>query len=175
MSPLDFEKYSLEILKSNVRGFENVKFQHDVKIETDDGNYQIDGFIEFEVMGVKYKTLVECKHYKKPISREVVQKVYDNLRALGAQKGIIISTSNFQSGAILYARKHGIALIQMTEAGEQYCTRAYNVIVNHPRVPSNGGNTYIGVMIGCGENGIGVTCSYLSGNSDTLYNFLKSM
>lgn len=175
MSPTDFEKYSLEILKCNVGDLENVKFQHDIKIEANDGNYQIDGYIEFEVMGVKYKTLVECKHYRKPISREIVQKVYDNLRAVGAQKGIIISTSNFQSGAILYARQHGIALIQMTEEGEQYCTRSYDVIVNHPRVPSNGGNTYIGVMIGCGDNGIDVTCSYLSNYSDALYKFLMNI
>ena len=57
-------------------------------------------------MGVLYKTIVECKHYKYPISREIVQKVYDNLRAIGAQKGIVVSTSNFQSGAIDYAKAH---------------------------------------------------------------------
>ncbi len=96
MQPVEFEKYVLNILESHFRGLENVKFVHDKKVKVCDGKYQLDGYIEFEVMGMLYKTIVECKHYKKPISREVVQKVYDNLRATGAQKGIIVSTSNFQ-------------------------------------------------------------------------------
>ena len=100
MSSIDFEKYALQVLKSKIKGLENVKFIHNKIIEAYDGNYQLDGYIEFEVMGVLYKTIVECKHYKYPISREIIQKVYDNLRAVGAHKGIVVSTSNFQSGAI---------------------------------------------------------------------------
>lgn len=69
-----------------------------------------------------YKTIVECKHYKYLISRESVQKVYDNLRAIGAQKEIVVSTSSFQSGTIEYAKAHGIALIQMTEAEDIFHT-----------------------------------------------------
>lgn len=173
MSPTDFEKYALQILESKTRGLDNVKFVHDKVVEAYDGNYQLDGYIEFEIMGVMYKTIVECKHYKYPISREIVQKVYDNLRAIGAHKGIIVSTSNFQSGAITYAKMHGIALIQMTETEDVYETRShYNVIVNHPFVPSNGGLPYIGVMIGSGVDGTGVTCAYLTPYSDKLKEFL---
>lgn len=89
-------------------------------------------------------------------------------------RGIVISTSNFQSGAIAYAKAHGIALIQMTEATEEtFLTRShYSVIVNHPYVPSNGGLPYIGVMIGSGIDDKGVTCSYLSPFSDKLEEFL---
>lgn len=173
MSPTDFEKYSLQILESKTKGLENVKFVHNKVVEAYDGNYQLDGYIEFEVMGVLYKTIIECKHYRYPISRDIVQKVYDNLRAIGAHKGIVISTSNFQTGAITYAKNHGIALIQMTEAGDLYEARSLcNVIMNHPYVPCNGGLPYIGVMIGCGEDGKGVTCSYLSPYSDKLEEFL---
>lgn len=67
-----------------------------------------------------------------------MQKVYDSLRAIGAQKGIIVSTSNFQSGAIDYAKVHGIALIQMTETENIFHTRChYSVVVNHFYVPKN--------------------------------------
>lgn len=38
----------------------NVKIIHNKVIEAYDGNYQLDGYIEFEVMGVLYKTIVEC-------------------------------------------------------------------------------------------------------------------
>lgn len=173
MTPVDFEKYALQILESKTKGLDNVKFVHNKVVEAYDGNYQLDGYIEFEVMGVLYKTIVECKHYKYPISREIVQKVYDNLRAIGAQKGIVVSTSNFQSGAIAYAKAHGIALIQMAQTEETFYTRShYNVVLNHPYVPNNGGLPYIGVMIGCGDDGKGVTCAYLSPYSDKLKEFL---
>ena len=87
MTPVDFEKYALQILESKTKGLDNVKFVHNKVVEAYDGNYQLDGYIEFEVMGVLYKTIVECKHYKYPISREIVQKVYDNLRAIRSTEG----------------------------------------------------------------------------------------
>lgn len=173
MSPSEFEKYSLEILKREIQGLNNVKLVHNKVIEAYDGNYQLDGYIEFEVMGVLYKTIVECKHYKKPITREIVQKVYDNLRAIGAHKGIVVSTSNFQSGAIKYAKMHGIALIQITETENSFCSRTrYNIVMNHPYTPSNEGLPYIGVMIGQGDDGIGIICSYLLRHSKVLEKFM---
>ena len=173
MEPSDFEKYSLQILKEQTEGLKNVKIIHNKIIEAYDGNYQLDGYIEFEAMGVLYKTIVECKHYKYPISREIVQKVYDNLRAVGAQKGIVISTSNFQSGAINYARIHGIALIQLTEAGNNYYTRSeMNVIMNHPYVPRNGSCPYTDVLQQESENGGGIMCSYLSRRTTKLKEYL---
>lgn len=40
-------------------------------------------------MGIRYVTLVECKHYKSAITREKVQVLYDKIRVVGANKGII--------------------------------------------------------------------------------------
>lgn len=175
MKPSEFEKYALQILEQQTEGLKNVKIVHDKVIEAYDGNYQLDGYIEFEAMGVLYKTIVECKHYKYPISREIVQKVYDNLRAVGAQKGIIISTSNFQSGAIKYAKIHGIALIQLTESGSEFATRGkMNVIMNHPRTPSNGGIPYIGVWQKTGIDDMGITCTYLTKGNKALQIFLDT-
>ncbi len=172
MTPEEFEKHSLLILTEKTKGLENVRIVHDKHIKAHDGNYQLDGYIEFEVMGVLYKSIVECKHYKKPISREIVQKLYDNLRATGAQKGILISSSNFQSGAIQYAQEHGIALIQLTEAGEDYSTRSrLNVVMMHSRTPYNDGIPYIGVLQQ--QNDIGISCSYLTKCSDALASFLR--
>lgn len=171
MSPTDFEKYCVQLLREQSAGLENCIFQHNKIISADDGNYQIDGFIEFSVMGITYKTLVECKHYKNSISREKVQVLYDKVRAIGAQKGILMSISNFQSGAIDYATKHGIALIQIIESGEQYCARAkLGTIVATPHVPHNYGCSYIGVM----QYGkVGMThCSYLSLGNMGLQKFL---
>ncbi|WP_027398702.1 restriction endonuclease [Anaerovorax odorimutans] len=173
MSPTDFEKYSLQVLNQQVKDLNNYKIQHNKIIEVDDGNYQIDGYIEFCLMGVTYKTIIECKHYKSSISREKVQVLYDKIRACGANKGILISSSNFQSGAIKYASKHGIALIQLTDAGEQYAMRAQlNVIMNDHRIPYNDGYPYIGVMQS--STGVGINCSYLSSKNLSLKKYLEN-
>ena len=173
LTPEEFEKYSLDILSEQSRNLENVKIEHNKWIEVSDGNYQIDGYIEFEVMGVKYKTIIECKHYKSSIPREKVQVLYGKIQSLGAQKGILISTSNFQSGAIEYAKVHGIALIQLTEADVHFEVRGrMNVIMQHGRTPYNNGKPYSGVLISKGDIG-GVSCSYLSRSNRSLEEFLK--
>ncbi|MBI6873436.1 restriction endonuclease [Clostridium aciditolerans] len=174
MSPTDFEKYSLQILLQQVKHLSDCKVQHNKIIEVDDGNYQIDGYIEFKLMGVTYKTIVECKHYKSSIPREKVQILYDKIRACGTNKGILISSSNFQSGAIEYASKHGIALIQLTDAGEQYVKRSqFNVITNSHQIPYNNGCPYIGVMQS--STGIGINCSYLSRTNLSLKAYLENI
>ena len=171
MTPTDFEKHSLNVLRQQFRNAENLKLQHNKIIEVDDGGFQIDGYIEFSLMGVLYKTLVECKHHKNNIKRETVQILFDKLRACGANKGILISSSNFQSGAIEYASKRGVALIQLTPSGSQYEVRNnINVIINAPKVPYNFGYPYIGVMVSSNTTGIG--CSYLSITNLSLINYI---
>lgn len=173
MTPEEFEKYSLDILKEQTKGLENLEVQHNVIIKKNDGNYQIDGKIQFDVMGVRYVTLVECKHYKSPITREKVQVLYDKIREIGANKGILISTSNFQIGAIKYAKEHGIALIQIVEADLTYEIRAKpNVIMmDAHKSLYNNGQPYIGIMqIG---SDCGFYCKYLRNGNTNLREFLN--
>ncbi|SHS97691.1 Restriction endonuclease [Mycobacteroides abscessus subsp. abscessus] len=173
ITPEEFEKYSLDLLTEQTQNLENLVIKHNVILETYDGNYQIDGYIEFTVMGIKYKTIVECKHYKSAITREKVQVLYGKIQSIGAQKGILISTSNFQSGAMEYARAHGIALIQITEAGTNFETRdQMNMIMNSGRKPFNYGKPYSGVLIRESDAG-GISCSYLSRYNYTLGEFLE--
>lgn len=53
-------------------------------MESYDGNYQIDGYIEFTVMGIKYQLIIKCKHYKSAITRKEVQVLYGKIQSLGA-------------------------------------------------------------------------------------------
>jgi len=171
MSPTEFEKHSLRILTEQLRDIEGCIFQHDKIIEVDDGNYQIDGYIEFELMGIKYKTLVECKHYRTSISREKVAVLYDKIRACGANKGVLVSSSNFQSGAIQYASKHGIALIQLTDVDSIYETRAAFISNNgFGPVKQQKMRSCVGIMqMG---NASKVSCSYLNNRETELKDFL---
>ena len=75
ISSAEFEKYALLILQQQMQGMVNCRFEHNKIIKVSDGNYQIDGYIEFSLMGVTYKTLVECKHYKTgPSFQSIVNK-----------------------------------------------------------------------------------------------------
>lgn len=124
ITPREFEllvKAYLQEIGSSINTF-NVK--HDVQLQREDGRYQIDVFVEFELLGSDFKVLIECKKHKDKVKRDVVQLLFDKIRATGAHKGMIFSTSGFQKGALLYARKHGIALIRIIEGKYTYFTKS---------------------------------------------------
>ena len=128
ISPTEFEELCLEILKSyaeaeHLSGF---SIQHNVFIPADDGTYQIDVYARFIAMGVEFKVITECKRYSSPIFREKVAVLADKVKSLGAHKGIMISTCGFQSGAYEYAKKHGIALLQIIDKNVLHIMNAAN-------------------------------------------------
>lgn len=88
-----------------------------------DGDYSIDVSVRFQFGGFDYVNLVEAKRHKNPIKRDVVQILDSKVRSVGAHKGIIFSTSPFQSGAIDFAGAHGIALVTVTEGRFTFSTR----------------------------------------------------
>ena len=88
--------------------------------------YEIDIVVRFEALGASFLVLVECKHHRSPIKRDTVQVLHDRIRETGAHKGLLFSTSSFQSGAIEYAQRHGVALIQIAEGKTSYFTRSFD-------------------------------------------------
>lgn len=113
LSPVEFEKWCTEILREYAveRNLQDFVIKHNEKVVASDGNYQIDIYAEFTALEVKFKVLCECKKYKNKVNREKVAVLHRKLDSIGAQKGIMISTGGYQSGAIEYAKEHGIALI----------------------------------------------------------------
>ena len=108
MTPTEFERCCLDILsgyaeEEHLNGFE---ITHNKIIKASDGRYQIDVYAEFTAMGARFKILCECKKYKYRVGREKVAVLHRKLDSIGAQKGILISTSDFQSGALEYAKAH---------------------------------------------------------------------
>ena len=77
-------------------------------------------------MKCKFKVLAECKKYNKAVSRDKVEILYSRLQSLGMNKGILISTSGFQSGAIQFAKSHGIALIQVSDKSIDFYSASAN-------------------------------------------------
>lgn len=115
ITPTEFEKYCKNILLgyAEKEKLPNFTITHDTKHRTHDGTYQIDLYATFTAMSVEFKVLCECKQYKNRVNREKVVILADKVKSLGAHKGILLSTSGFQYGAVQYAKEHGIALIQI--------------------------------------------------------------
>ncbi len=130
ITPKEFETFCMETLKAYAlrENLQDFTITENKKIETDDGTYQIDVYAEFTALGTKNKVLVECKRHSNPIKRELVAVLNEKLRSIGAQKGILISTTGFQSGATKYAQKHGIALWQICD---EYI-RQFSASANRP-------------------------------------------
>ena len=115
MTPIEFEEYCFKILQGYAEDEKLCDFtiDHDVKLVADDGTYQIDVYATFTALGSHMKVLAECKQFTSAVKRDYIVLLADKVRSLGAQKGILLSTAGFQSGAVEYADAHGIALIQV--------------------------------------------------------------
>jgi len=124
MMPEEFEQYTLDMLKEVMNGLEDVVFEHDVIIDAYDGSYQIDGRISYKALGCNIVMLVECKKYNGPVKREHIQILYDKVRSTGANKGIFVTTSYYQSGAYDYEKAHGIALLVIADGKINYEIRS---------------------------------------------------
>src|SRR5512133_1410571 len=111
LTPTEFELVVKDLLEEAGAAVTNFKVTGSQVLQASDGDYQIDATAEFEILGAKFVTLVECKRHQDPIKREIVQILEGKLRSLGAHKGMIFSTSGFQKGAVEFARAHGIALV----------------------------------------------------------------
>lgn len=169
MSPTDFEQYALSVLRKQFtekENIENFSIEHNAHIDAYDGTYQIDGLIKYSLLGVEFKVLVECKRYKNSVKREQVQALKGKIDSIGAHKGIFISTSSFQSGALEYARKHGIALITITDGNVNYHTRGNDIDKKVWTI----GDPYQMAFQKIQTNG-NVMVSYLN-HSDALYEYI---
>jgi restriction system protein len=149
LSPKEFEneveKLLITIGKGKLSQFKTNKLE---KLMGSDGEYEIDITVRFEALGGKFLVLVECKHHKSPIKRDVVQVLNDRLRAVGAQKGMIFATTRFQKGAIEYAKQHGIALVQVADGKTSYFTKGAGETIYPPWLPS-----YVGWYITLNDEG----------------------
>ena len=137
LSPTEFEKYCCDFLNgyAEKEKLPEFKITHNKKIRVADGKYQIDVYAEFTAMGFKIKVLCECKKYKNRVNRDKVAILQRKLESIGAQKGILISTSDFQSGAIEFANSHGIALIKAEDYHFEYISHSNGLTENDDNDP----------------------------------------
>jgi restriction system protein len=124
LTPEEFEREVQSLLNEMGGGLSEFKVTRREKISGVDGVYEIDVAVRFEALGADFLVLVECKHHEYPIKREVIQVLHDRLRSISAQKGMLFATVRFQRGAIEYAKKHRITLVQIADGKTSYLVKA---------------------------------------------------
>jgi hypothetical protein len=123
ITPEEFEEYVAQLLSSTEPVVDNLTVMIHDKIEGSDGAYDFDATVRYQLAGVSFLVLVEAKRHKNPIKRELVQVLHQKVQSVGGHKGVMISTAPYQTGAVKFARAHGIALVTVTEGRFTYETR----------------------------------------------------
>ena len=124
ITPAQFERFVVELLESVSPLVDALEVTLHDKIQGTDGLYDFDATVRFRFGGMDFLVLVEAKRHTNPIKRELVQVLYEKLRSVGAHKAAMIATAPYQSGALHYAKTHGITLATVTEGRFTYATRS---------------------------------------------------
>lgn len=89
----------------------------DVKVESTvagaRSNHAIDVLVEFRNFGISATWIVECKHWRRNVTKEKVMALRSISEDLGADRAIIVSSSGFQAGAIRAATNTNITLTDL--------------------------------------------------------------
>ena len=80
--------------------------------------HEIDVWVRFSRFGLETKWVVECKYWNTAIPKEKVLTLKSVVEDLGADRGILISASGFQSGAVRVAENSNITLTSLDELKE---------------------------------------------------------
>ena len=131
LSPKEYEDFVKEWFDEEFGVMNEYESKVRTKEKAHDGEFEIDIKIKFRLSGFDFVLLVECKKHKNSIKREVAQILHQKMQSLGAQKAVICSTSDFQSGTLEYSKKHGIACIRMALGESNFHTRSKNVDINY--------------------------------------------
>lgn len=87
-------------------------------------NREFDIYWEYELGGIIYKTVIECKDYSSPVSVEKIDALIGKLQDLPDIKGIFATKKGYQKGAQRKAEKNKIDLLIVREVDDSDFTLA---------------------------------------------------
>lgn len=124
ITPGEFEEFvAEELLGAAAAEVDGLVVGLHEKVAGVDGVYEFDATVRYRFAGMEFLVVVEAKLHRNPIKRELVQVLRQKVQSVGAHKGVLVATSAFQSGAVEFARTHGIALVTVTEGRFVFTTR----------------------------------------------------
>ena len=103
---LELEKLIAKLFK--VKGYET---KHNVKLIGRSGvKHQIDVLAEYRAPLHVSRIIIECKSYDKPIDKDIIMKLIQEVQDLGVDRGILVTTSYFTPDAVSTAKGYNIDL-----------------------------------------------------------------
>src|SRR5437016_545584 len=87
--------------------------QVEAKIIGARAEHNIDVWVRFTKFGLETKWVIECKDWNSAIPKEKVLALKSVVEDVGADRGILISTAGFQSGAVRACEKTNITLTDL--------------------------------------------------------------
>ncbi|MCA1360814.1 restriction endonuclease [Bradyrhizobium sp. IC3069] len=85
----------------------------DLEVQGVRGKHLVDVSVRFSRFGLHLHWIIECKFWKSAIPKEKVLALKSIVEDVGADRGILVSESGHQSGAIEAARLTNITLISL--------------------------------------------------------------
>jgi hypothetical protein len=111
----EFEFFVADIYSES----DEIIVQHDITLNgKSNAKRQIDVFITHKTKLHTYTTIVECKRWKKPVTRQVIDVLFASVEDLNASKGIIFTTKGYEEGAIQYAKSKNIDIFIVRDIRE---------------------------------------------------------
>ena len=80
--------------------------------------YQIDVLTKQSNGLQTIRTAIECKYWKKNVTRTVVSNLITLLEDTNIEKGVVVSKEGFTSGAIALAKQRNISLVEMRKPND---------------------------------------------------------
>ena len=128
MTPENYEIAVKNVMAAKGQELTDFRVEHKEILKGTDGEYELDVTARFTVFeGANFLILIECKHHKNPIKRELVQVLHNKLLSVGGHKAMMFTSSRFQRGAIEFAQIHGISLIYFAHSQMNYAVKAIRI------------------------------------------------
>ncbi|WP_372519550.1 restriction endonuclease [Candidatus Ruminimicrobiellum ovillum] len=104
------------IKADNIVGQKNIKIEMHKKISDNCGvEREFDIYWEYEIAGITYKTVIECKDYNNTISVDKIDAFIGKLKDIPDLKGIFATRKGYQAGAKQKAITNKIDLLIVRE------------------------------------------------------------
>lgn len=84
-------------------------------IEGARGKHKIDVWVGFTRFGIESKWVVDCKFWRKPVTKEKVLALIKVVEDVGADRGFLVSKKGFQAGAVRAAEHTNVTLTSLEE------------------------------------------------------------
>lgn len=146
VTPEEYEKQVVEWLNSVGRGLHSFRVEHLQRRSGHGGEYTFDAVAELTILeGARIVILVECKRYSRPVEREKLLALNTKMQEVGANKAMMFATCGFQSGALEFAKAHGIATVVFASGSYVYETKGLEPLAF--RRPSGSSPAFSGVFV----------------------------